>query len=287
MVTGGASSGRLAVFGAGVMGVGITALALGHGVPVLLVDVDPDRLAAAPGAIRGHLRQAQLLRVLPEGVPTGELTTSESPEGVESAPVVIEAVTEHLETKVKLHSEIAAAVAPGTPRITNTSSIPVAELAAAVPRPEDLVGVHFMNPPSLIRTIEVIRGPKTGDAALAAVRALVERLGRRPIVVADGPGFVTSLLLHRMINAAADLVERGRATVEDVDALMEGCLGHPTGPLRTADLIGIDNLVDSLRVLHERTGDEGCRPSVLLLRKVADGDFGRKTGRGFYEYAAV
>ncbi|MCD0447589.1 3-hydroxyacyl-CoA dehydrogenase family protein [Actinocorallia sp. API 0066] len=281
----GAGGDRIAVFGAGVMGVGITALALGHGVPVLLVDVDPDRLAAASGEIRGHLRQAQLMGALPD-VPIGELTASGSPEGVEGATAVIEAVTEHFETKVKLHNEIAAAVAPGTPRITNTSSIPIAELAAAVPHPEDLVGVHFMNPPPLIRTVEVIRGPQTGDAALAAVRALAERLGRRPIVVADGPGFVTSMLLHRMINAAADLVDQGRASVEDVDALMEGCLGHPSGPLRTADLIGIDNLVDSLRVLEERTGDAGCSPSPLLLRKVAEGEFGRKTGRGFYEYAA-
>jgi methoxymalonate biosynthesis protein len=285
-VTADAGAGRLAVLGAGVMGTGITALALGHGLPVLLVDVDPARLAAAAGEVRGQLRLASLMGALPPGVPVGELTTAASPQDVASATAVVEAVTEHLETKVKLHSEIAAAVAPGTLRITNTSSIPVAELAAAVPRPEDLVGVHFMNPPSLIKTIEVIRGPQTGDAALAAVRALAEKLGRRPIVVADGPGFVTSLLLHRMINAAAEIVEQGRATVEDVDALMEGCLGHPTGPLRTADLIGIDNLVDSLRVLHERTGDPGCSPSPLLLRKVAEGDYGRKTGRGFYAYPA-
>ncbi|NUR60143.1 MAG: 3-hydroxyacyl-CoA dehydrogenase family protein [Catenulispora sp.] len=268
------------------MGAGITALALGHGVPVRLLDVDPDKLAAAPGDIRAHLRQAQLMGVLPPGVAPGELTTAASLEGVEGATAVIEAVTEHLKTKVELHCAIADAAAPGTLRITNTSSIPVAELAEVVPRPQDLVGVHFMNPPSLIKTIEVIRGPQTGDAALAAVRALAQRLGRRPIVVADGPGFVTSLLLHRMINAAADIVEQGRATVADVDALLEGCLGHPTGPLRTADLIGIDNLVDSLRVLHERTGDAGCSPSPLLLRKVAEGDYGRKTGRGFYEYAA-
>jgi methoxymalonate biosynthesis protein len=105
--------------------------------------------------------------------------------------------------------------------------------------------------------------------------------------VHDGPGFVTSRVLHRMINDAARLVQEGRADASAVDALMEGCLGHPTGPLRTADLIGIDNLVDSLRVLHERTGDEGCRPCDLLLRKVSAGELGRKSGRGFYEYTAA
>jgi methoxymalonate biosynthesis protein len=199
---------------------------------------------------------------------------------------VNEAITEDADRKALVHKEIADAVPPGTPRITNTSSIPVDELAGQVPSPEGLVGVHFMNPPYLIGTLEVVRGPRTGERAMAAVTELLALLGRRGIVVGDGPGFVTSRVLHRMINDAANLVEEGRATVEDVDALMEGCLGHPTGPLRTADLIGIDNLVDSLRVLHERTGDDGCRPSELLLRKVAEGHHGRKTGRGFYEYGA-
>lgn len=120
---------------------------------------------------------------------------------------------------------------------------------------------------------------------MAAVATLLEALRRRPVVVRDAPGFVTSRILHPMINDAARVVEEGTATVEAVDTLMQGCLGHPTGPLRTADLIGIDNLVDSLQVLHERTGDDGCRPSELLLRLVREGRLGRKSGRGFYDYA--
>jgi methoxymalonate biosynthesis protein len=269
------------------MGIGITTLALGHGVPVLLVEIDETKLAAAASAVREQLRLAQLMGAFPRDGAIGELTTSDSLGGAGKPIAVIEAITEQAEMKVKLHCELAEVVPPGTLRITNTSSIPVGELAAAVPRPEDLAGVHFMNPPFLIRTIEAIRGPRTSDEAIAAIHDLAERLGRRPVVVNDGTGFVTSRLLHRMINDAANLVDEGRATVEDVDALMEGCLGHPTGPLRTADLIGIDNLVDSLRVLHERTGDKGCDPSPLLLRKVAEGDFGRKTGRGFYHYAGA
>nr|ADR01060.1 Noc-5 [Nocardia sp. ATCC 202099] len=275
------------MLGAGVMGVGITALAIGRGVQVTLVDVDEERLATARKRVRHELRLAHVLGALPRHGPIGDLDLADSVDAAAGAGVVVEAITETAELKVKAQNEIAAVVAPDALRITNTSSIPVDELAGHVPRPEFLVGVHFMNPPYLIGTLEVVRGPRTGDAAMVAVRALLERLGRKAIVVNDGPGFVTSRVLHRMINDAARVVEEGRASVEDVDALMEHCIGHRTGPLKTADLIGIDNLVDSLRVLYERTGDEGCKPSGLLLRKVADGHHGRKTGRGFYEYGAL
>ncbi|MGW2619512.1 3-hydroxyacyl-CoA dehydrogenase family protein [Streptomyces sp. NPDC001500] len=275
---------RLAVFGAGVMGVGITTLAIGRGVPVMLVDVDRTRLDTARARVRSELRLAHMTGALPRTGPVGELELADSAMAAAGATWVIEAVTEVADLKAKVHREIASVVAPGTLRVTNTSSIPVDELAGEVPAPQDLAGIHFMNPPYLIGTLEVIRGPRTGEHAMTAVTALLARLGRKGIVVGDGPGFVTSRVLHRMINDAANVVEEGRATVEDVDALMEGCLGHPTGPLRTADLIGIDNLVDSLTVLHERTGDDSYRPSELLVRKVAEGDHGRKTGRGFYTY---
>jgi methoxymalonate biosynthesis protein len=141
-----------------------------------------------------------------------------------------------------------------------------------------------MNPPYLIRAVEVVRGPRTDQRTLDTLHGLLAVLRRESVVVADAPGFVTSRLLHPMINDAARVVQEGTASAEDVDALMVGCLGHATGPLRTADMIGLDNLVDSLRVLHERTGDERCRPCDLLLEKVAAGDHGRKSGRGFFTY---
>jgi methoxymalonate biosynthesis protein len=197
---------------------------------------------------------------------------------------VIEAVSEDTATKADVLSALSAIVAPGTPLLSNTSSIPIGELAKAVERPAELVGVHFMNPAYLVSMIELIVGPQTSDATVAAVTAVLEGLGRYPVVVHDAPGFVTSRLLHPMINEAARVVAAGTATVEAVDKLMAGCLGHPTGPFRTADLIGLDNLVDSLRVLAQRTGNDTYLPCDLLLAKVAAGDFGRKTGRGFYEY---
>lgn len=274
----------IAVMGAGVMGVGISTLLLGHGLTVRLVETDQEALAQAPGRIRHELRMAQMMGALPAGVTQGALHAGGDLSVVSGTRMVIEAITEDATLKNKALAEVAAIVTAGTPLVSNTSSIPIDELAAAIDRPADLIGTHFMNPPALIGTTEVIQGARTGQHALDAVRGLLAEVGRKPVVVRDAPGFVTSRLLHPMINDAARIVQEGTASVEDVDALMNGCLGHPTGPLRTADLIGIDNLVDSLWVLLERTGDEGCRPCDLLLDKVAEGHHGRKSGRGFYEY---
>jgi methoxymalonate biosynthesis protein len=274
---------RLAVIGAGVMGTNISAMAVGHGATVVLVDLTPDALERARETIEGHLRHARLMGALPDREP-GELITTTSLARVADATAVIEAVVEVTETKQKVLSEVSSLVRPGTPIISNTSGIPIDEMAEWVERPAELLGTHFMNPTYLIRMVEVIRGPRTGEAAMGRVTGLLAALDREAVVVRDSPGFVTSRLLHPMINTAARVVEQGTASVESVDALMRGCLGHPTGPLRTADLIGLDNLVDSLNALLERTGDESCRPCESLLAKVRAGHLGRKSGQGFYNY---
>lgn len=274
----------LAVLGAGVMGTNIATLATGHGIPVVLVDVNDDVLAAARLTVRQKLKHAQLMGVLPAGRPRGELVTTTALTDAAGATTVIEAVTEVAETKAKVLTEVSALVRPGTLLISNTSCIPIGEMAAWVPRPAELVGVHFMNPAYLIEMVEVIRGAATSEATLERVTAVLTALGRKSLVVNDAPGFVINRLLHPLINRAAMLVQEGVASVEVVDGLLEGCLGHATGPLRTADLIGIDNLVDSLVVLHERTGDPECAPCDLMLEKVRAGHHGRKTGRGFHDY---
>lgn len=276
---------RIAVLGAGVMGTGITALAVGSGVSVELIDLDETILNRARADIRKQLRHAQLMGALPADRPRGELTTAVSVGGVANADAVIEAIVEDAQAKAKVLGEVSRLVRPGTPLISNTSGIPIDELADAVSRPEDLLGTHFMNPTYLITQVEVVRGPRTGSEVLATTtQTLLPALGRKGVVVRDAPGFVTSRLLHPMINDAARIVSEGTASVADVDTLMEGCLGHPTGPLRTADLIGIDNLVDALDALYERTGDERVRPCELLREKVRAGELGRKSGRGFYDY---
>ncbi|MCP2251343.1 methoxymalonate biosynthesis protein [Prauserella aidingensis] len=274
---------RITVLGAGTMGVGITAVAVGHGVPVTVVDVDQTVLEAARNRIRAELRFARMMDALPEGE-RGDLVLTTAVDDGADATAVIEAVTESAEVKAEALAGAATVVTPGTPLVSNTSSIPIDELADAVCRPGDVIGTHFMNPPYLIPLVEVIRGRRTDRAVETTLMSLLSAIGRTGRVVGDSPGFVTSRVLHPMINDAIRVVREGTADAETVDALFEGCLGHRTGPLRTADLIGLDNLADSLRVLHQRTGDEGCAPDPLLLDKVEAGLFGRKTGRGFYSY---
>ncbi|GAA2691350.1 MULTISPECIES: 3-hydroxyacyl-CoA dehydrogenase family protein [Actinosynnema] len=274
----------LAVLGAGTMGLGITSLAVGHGVPVVLVETDRAKVGRAREAVAAQLRMARLMRALPDGRERGELLTTTALADVAGATLVVEAVTEELPLKAQVLAGAAALTGARVPLVSNTSSIPIDELAGHVPDPARLIGTHFMNPPYLIPTVEVVRGARTGPDALETLVGVLGELARTPVVVGDGPGFVTSRIVHPMINDAIRVVQEGTASVEAVDALMQDCLGHRTGPLRTADLIGLDNLADSLRVLAERTGDPRSAPCELLLRKVRDGHLGRKSGRGFYDY---
>lgn len=278
---------RLAIVGAGVMGTGIATLAVGYGVPVTLIDVGESILAEARTAVAQQLRLARLMGSLPREGDEGGLVTGVRLADVAAATIVVEAVTERARLKLDILAEVSRLVAPGTPLLSNTSAIPIEELAGVTARPQDVLGVHFMNPPYMIKMLEVIRGPRTGQEALTRTLALLDVLECTGVVVGDGPGFVINRVLQRMINEAARIVQDGIAGPEDVDALFTGCLGHRTGPLATADLIGLDNVADSLRVLLERTGDEGYRPCDLLLDKVKAGQWGRKTGRGFFEHGGT
>ena len=277
------TSHRLAVIGAGTMGTGITTLATSYGIPVVLLDVSAQALESAEAAVRGQRRLAQMMGSLPADEVPGELRVTTSVDGIGDSTAVIETVIERAEVKEKVLSE-ASAAAPEAVLISNTSAIPIGEQASALAQPERLVGVHFMNPPYLIRAVEVIRGPQTGDQALADARGLLDALGLRQVLVGDGPGFVINRILQRSINEAARIVADGVATPQAVDDAFRECLGHPSGPLATADLIGIDNVVDTLRVLYARTQDAGYVPCDLLLEKVSANHLGRKTGQGFFEY---
>ncbi|MGX6607636.1 3-hydroxyacyl-CoA dehydrogenase family protein [Micromonosporaceae bacterium Da 78-11] len=275
---------RLAVIGAGTMGTGIAALAIGHGIATVLVDTDEARLRRAETDVPLGVRFGQLVGGLARDSPLGELTTASTVVDLADATAVVECVTELPELKMKVLAEVTAVIADGTPVLTNTSAIPVDELAEAAVRPGDVLGAHFMNPPYAIRTVEVIRGVRTTPAALERALSLLAALTRQPVVVGDAPGFVINRILQWNINRAAHLVDEGVSTPADIDALFVGCLGHRTGPLATADLIGLDNVVDSLRVLHERTSDAGYRPAVGLQNLVEAGRLGRKSGHGFFNY---
>jgi methoxymalonate biosynthesis protein len=278
---------RLAVLGAGVMGTGIATLAVGRGLPVVLVDVDEATLARARTGVAGQLRLAKLMGSLPGDATAGELVTTTDLAGIGPVTTVIESVTERPDLKAKVLAEVSGLAGDATLIVSNTSAIPIDEMAASVARPAQFLGIHFMNPPYLVATVELIRGARTSDAAVAGALSLLSALGRTAVVVGDGPGFVINRILQRMINEAARIVEEGVATPEAVDAVFTGCLGHRTGPLATADIIGLDNVVDSLRVLIDRTGDVGYRPCELLMERVRAGDLGRKTGRGFFDHGGA
>lgn len=275
---------RIAIIGCGVMGVGIAATAVGYGIDVTLTDADDDVLQSAEARINRALRHGQLLAAFPKQSDRGEVQLAKSLRSMNDCSLIIEAVIEDAQAKIRVLRELQDLLPTCTPIITNTSGIPIDTLAAGLRRPEELIGVHFMNPAYLIKTVEVTKSYRTAEPTLLATTQLLESLERKAIVVRDSPGFVTSRLLHSMINDAAALVGEHVATPQDIDLLMQGCLGHPTGPLRTADLIGIDNLVDSLTTLFEQTNDRRYKPSNTLLGLVAEGHLGQKSGRGFYEY---
>jgi methoxymalonate biosynthesis protein len=229
---------------------------------------------------------AQLLGRLPAGIPAGTVEPVLGLPAVAGAELVVEAVVEVASVKAAVLAELSEVVGQQTPIVSNTSAIPIDELAGYARHPERIAGAHFMNPPYLIRTVEVVRGPRTSGATMQRLLAVLTTLDREGVVVGDGPGFVINRILQRMVNEAARIVSQGIADPETVDRLFQGCLGHATGPLATADLIGLDNVVDSLRVLWERTGDPGYEPCPLLIELVGRGHHGRKAGRGFYPYPA-
>jgi 3-hydroxybutyryl-CoA dehydrogenase len=167
----------------------------------------------------------------------------------------------------------------------NTSAIPITRIAAATARPGQVLGMHFMNPVPQKDTVEVIRGFHTSEQTLGVALQLLQRMGKQGIVVNDAPGFVSNRVLMLTINEAVNLVQEGVASASDVDRLFESCFGHRMGPLATADLIGLDTILYSIEVLHDAFGDSKYRPSTLLRRMVDAGLHGRKSGRGFFDYA--
>ncbi len=278
---------RVAVVGAGQMGNGIAHVFAQSGFDVTMLDVSDAALARGRATIEKNLaRQVSkgALDAAARDAALGRLETSTDLGAAAGAQLVVEAATENRELKFKIFADLDRLADADAVLASNTSSISITEIAARTGRPEQVVGMHFMNPVPVMQLVEVIRGLATSDATAAAVTELARAVGKTPVEVADYPGFVANRVLMPMINEAVYCVMEGVGTPEAIDAVMKLGMNHPMGPLTLADFIGLDTCVAILEVMHDGLGDPKYRPCPLLKKYVAAGWLGRKAGRGFYTY---
>jgi 3-hydroxybutyryl-CoA dehydrogenase len=278
---------RVAVVGAGTMGNGIAHVFAQHEWDTLLVDVAREALERALQTIAGNADRQVKKGALSAGEKDAllaRIATATDLAGVRGAELVVEAASEQREVKFRLFRALDAAADAGTILATNTSSIPITDIAAQTGRPAQVIGMHFMNPVPVMQLVEVVRGLETSDATATRVLEVARALGKTPVEVRDAPGFVSNRVLMPMINEAVFCVMEGVATPEAVDTVMKLGMNHPVGPLALADLIGLDVCLAILEVLHRDLGEDKYRPCPLLRKMVAAGRLGRKSGRGFHDY---
>ena len=277
---------NISVIGAGTMGNGIAHVFAKSGFQVTLIDVQSEALDRALQTIDRNLDRLIKKEKITESDKAATLgriaTNTDIASGVAQADLVVEAATERTDLKLSIFQSMDAAAPAGCILATNTSSISITQIAAATQRPEQVIGMHFMNPVPVMKLVEVIRGYATSDATCAAIMTLSQQLGKIPVEVNDYPGFVANRILMPMINEAIITLHEGVADVEAIDTVMKLGMAHPMGPLQLADFIGLDVCLSILRVLHEGLGNPKYAPCPLLVNMVTAGHLGAKTGQGFY-----
>ncbi|HMK44039.1 MAG TPA: 3-hydroxybutyryl-CoA dehydrogenase [Dissulfurispiraceae bacterium] len=281
---------KIAVIGAGTMGNGITHVFAQAGYAVSLIDVSQLLLDKAIQTITKNLDRQIAKGTITENQKNAALANivahTDMAEGVRDTDVVIEAATENLALKLKIFGELDRLTPPQTILATNTSSLSITKIAAATKRPQQVIGMHFMNPVPMMKLVEIINGYATSPDVTQTVVDLAQKVGKVPCVVKDYPGFTLNRILIPMINEAVWILQEGIAGVEEIDTIMKLAAAHPMGPLQLADLIGLDICLSILNVLHEGFGNPKYAPCPLLVNMVTAGNLGVKSGEGFYVYTA-
>jgi 3-hydroxybutyryl-CoA dehydrogenase len=278
---------HVGVIGAGAMGSGIAQVFLGAGCSVALHDVSAERCQQAAARIKTGLERWEAKGQIASAADTlKQLRATPSLVEMQSCDWVVEAVIEDREAKAEVFRSLSRFCGEETVIASNTSSISITWLGAQTGRPERTIGMHFFNPPPMMRLVEIAPGLRTAPEVVTATQGLVERLGKTPILSRDRPGFIANRIVAPMINEAISVLEHGVGTAKDIDQVMRLGMNHPMGPLELADFIGLDVVLAILEVLYAELGEVRYKPCPLLRKHVEAGWLGRKTGRGFYEYPA-
>lgn len=279
---------KVSVIGSGTMGNGIAHVFAQYGFQVSLVDISQEALDRALVTIGNNLDRQVKKGAIQEADKAATLdrigTFTVLKEGVREADLVVEAATENESVKLQLFRDLDAACPPSAILASNTSSISITKIAAATKRPEQVIGMHFMNPVPVMKLVEVIKGYSTSADTTRVIFELSQKMEKVPVEVNDYPGFVANRILMPMINEAIHTLYEGVAGVEEIDTVMKLGMVHPMGPLQLADFIGLDVCLSILRVLHEGFGNPKYAPCPLLVNMVMAGKLGKKSGAGFYAY---